>query len=148
MSLPAWVSAASSAARVPEPRSRSRSGSARSSSSVTCLRPCQGCAALDDEDDVVGQQLAEVDAPVARAGPDHAHLGAALGHPLRHRLAAADERVIAMSGNFSLKRPISAGRMYSPGIVLAPTSSSPLMRPWKLSMACRASRESARMRCA
>ncbi len=54
--------------------------------------------------------------------------------------------VMEMSGYFSLKRPIRVGSTYSPGIVLAPISSSPLISPWKLSMAWRASRESARMR--
>ena len=39
-----------------------------------------------------------------------------------------------MSGYFSLKRPMRDGSTYSPGIVLAPISSSPLIRPWKLSM--------------
>src|SRR5215469_15592824 len=55
-------------------------------------------------------------------------------------------KVIAMSGNFSLKRPMRAGRMYSPGMVLAATCSSPARRPWKLSMAWSASRWSWSMR--
>ncbi len=46
-----------------------------------------------------------------------------------------------MSGYLPLKWPMIAGSTYSPGMVLAPTSSSPLMRPLKPSMAWRASRE-------
>ena len=57
-------------------------------------------------------------------------------------------RVVEMSGNFSLKRPRMAGRMYSPGMVLPPTTSSPLIRPWNASSAWRASRASASMRVA
>ena len=51
-----------------------------------------------------------------------------------------------MSGYFSLKRPIIAGSTYSPGMVLAPIRSSPLIRPWKPSIAWRASRERASIR--
>ena len=53
-----------------------------------------------------------------------------------------------MSGNFSLKRPMSGGSTYSPGIVLAATRSSPASLPWKLSMAWSASRWSWSMRVA
>jgi len=48
-----------------------------------------------------------------------------------------------MSGNFALNPPIKGGRMYSPGIVLAPIRSSPLIFPRKPSIAWRASRDSA-----
>jgi hypothetical protein len=53
-----------------------------------------------------------------------------------------------MSGNFALNPPIMGGRMYSPGMVLAPIRSSPLILPRKPFIAWRASRDSASKRSA
>ena len=53
---------------------------------------------------------------------------------------------IEISGYLALNWPMSAGSTYSPGIVLPPTTSSPLIRPWKRSSAWWASRDSASMR--
>ena len=115
---------------------------------MICFLPCQGCAAGTTTTTSSGISSLystprwERRAPTmpSSARPSATQSTAVWLSPIRS--------VMEMSGYLSLNRPIMEGSTYSPGMVLAPTRSSPLMRPWKPSIAWRASRASASMRCA
>ena len=120
---PARSSAASSAARVPEPRSRMSSGSPRQLRQRDLRAPGPGMPGGHHHHLLVGHELAELEPAPRQPRPHHRHLDPALRHPVHHRpgcrRSAGWWRPRGTSRGTGPRR---AGRMYSPGMVLPPTT--------------------------
>lgn len=100
----------------------------------------------DHHDHVVRHQLLVLDAADGEAGADDSQLCASLRDPVDRGLTVADQerdrdiRVLFLeASDESREHVLTWDRART-------ISSSPLIRPWKLSMAWRASRESASIR--
>ena len=143
---PAASSARSSAWREPDPGSRTISGSVRSSSIVASRRPFHRCPGGTTRRSSSGINAFD-SSPLF---PGSAPTTPASTCPSRTAwtMPRVSEiwSVIATRGCRSRNRPMTAGRTYSPGIVLAPTSRVPVTCPRNWSSAWRAS--TARASCA
>ena len=106
------------------------SGSRASSASVISIAPGPGMPRGRHDHLLVREELAELEPAPRQARPTTAtSTRPSATQSVTPRLSPMS-RVIEMSGNFSLNRPRMAGRMYSPGMVLPPTTRTPLIRPW------------------